>query len=140
MLLINPLLNPSGNLYFCLQHFSNMSLLHRAQWVSRKLIRMGKTFYHSRYGHMLRNKYVLTSVLFVIWMLMFDQNNLNERRKNNRDYNQLLREKEYFQKKIEENRKRIQELKTNNDNLEKFAREQYLMKKDNEDIFIIVDD
>ena len=88
---------------------------------------------------MLRNKYVLTSVLFVLWMLMFDQNNLNERRKNNRDYNQLLKEQEYFQKKIEENRKRIQELKTNNDNLEKFAREQYLMKKDNEDIFIIVD-
>ncbi len=89
---------------------------------------------------MLRNKYILTFVLFVLWMLMFDQNNLNERRKNNRDYNQLLREKDYFEKKIEENRKRIQELKTNNDNLEKFAREQYLMKKDNEDIFIIVDD
>ncbi len=88
---------------------------------------------------MLRNKYVLTSVLFVLWMLLFDQNNLNERRKNNRDYNQLLKEQEYFQKKIDENRKRIQELKTNNDNLEKFAREQYLMKKDNEDIFIIVD-
>ena len=83
---------------------------------------------------------MLTSVLFVLWMLMFDQNNLNERRKNNRDYNQLIRERDYFQKKIEENRKRIQELKTNNDNLEKFAREQYLMKKDNEDIFIIVDD
>jgi cell division protein DivIC len=89
---------------------------------------------------MLRNKYILTSVLFVLWMLMFDQNNLNERRKNNRDYNQLLKERDYFQKKIEENGKRIQELKTNNDNLEKFAREQYLMKKDNEDIFIIVDD
>ncbi len=89
---------------------------------------------------MVRNKYILTSVLFVLWMLMFDQNNLNERRKNNRDYNQLIRERDYFQKKIEENRKRIQELKTNNDNLEKFAREQYLMKKDNEDIFIIVDD
>ena len=89
---------------------------------------------------MLRNKYILTTVLFVLWMLMFDQNNLNERRKNNRDYNQLIKERDYFQNKIEENRKRIQELKTNNDNLEKFAREQYLMKKDNEDIFIIVDD
>jgi len=83
---------------------------------------------------------VLTFVLFVLWMLMFDQNNLNERRKNNRDYNQLLKERDYFQMKIEENGKRIMELKTNNDNLEKFAREQYLMKKDNEDIFIIVDD
>jgi len=88
---------------------------------------------------MVRNKYILTSILFVLWMLMFDQNNLNERRKNNRDYNQLLKERDYFQEKIEENGKRIQELKTNNDNLEKFAREQYLMKKDNEDIFIIVD-
>jgi cell division protein DivIC len=89
---------------------------------------------------MVRNKYVLTSILFVLWMLMFDQNNLNERRKNNRDYNQLIKERDYFQTKIEENRKRIQELKTNDDNLEKFAREQYLMKKDNEDIFLIVDD
>lgn len=101
---------------------------------------MAKTFYHSQYGFIVRNKYVLTFVLFVLWMLMFDQNNLNERRKNNRDYNQLLKERDYFQKKIEENGKRILELKTNNDNLEKFAREQYLMKKDNEDIFIIVDD
>jgi cell division protein FtsB len=82
---------------------------------------------------------MLTSLLFVLWLLMFDQNNLNERRKNNRDYHQLIKERDYFQTKIEENRKRIQELKTNNDNLEKFAREQYLMKKDNEDIFIIVD-
>ena len=88
---------------------------------------------------MLRNKYVLTSLLFLIWMLLFDQNNLNERRKNSREYNQLLEEKDYYLKKIEEDRKRIQELKTNNENLEKFAREQYLMKKDNEDIFIIVD-
>jgi cell division protein FtsB len=116
-----------------------MSLLHRAQALSRYLIRRGREFYHSRYGFLVRNKYILTSILFVLWMLMFDQNNLNERRKNNRDYNQLIRERDYFQKKIEENRKRIQELKTNDDNLEKFAREQYLMKKDNEDIFIIVD-
>ena len=88
---------------------------------------------------MLRNKYVLTSLVFLIWLLLFDQNNLNERRKNTREYNQLLEEKDYYMKKIEEDRKRIQELKTNNENLEKFAREQYLMKKDNEDIFIIVD-
>jgi cell division protein DivIC len=117
-----------------------MSLLHRIQSLTALIIRTGKSFYRSKYGAMLRNKYVLTSLLFILWMLAFDQNNLNERRKNNRDYNQLLRERDYFQQKIEENRKRIQELKTNNDNLEKFAREQYLMKKDNEDIFIIVDE
>jgi cell division protein DivIC len=102
-------------------------------------LRMARAFHHSKYGAMLRNKYVLTALIFLIWMLLFDQNNLNERRKNTNEFNQLLEEKDYYLKKIEEDRKRIEELKTNNDNLEKFAREQYLMKKDNEDIFIIVD-
>jgi len=98
------------------------------------------SFRSSKVGMKLRNKYVLTALVFLGWLLLFDQNNLAERKKMNREYNQLLEEKEYYQKKIEEDKRRIEELKTNNDNLEKFAREQYLMKKDNEDIFIIVDE
>jgi len=105
--------------------------------VIQKLI---KEFQTSRMGVATRNKYVLTALIFLLWLLLFDQNNLAERRKSTREYNQLLQEKEYYQKKIEDDRKRIEELKTNADNLEKFAREQYLMKKDNEDIFIIVDE
>lgn len=93
----------------------------------------------SRLGMALRNKYILTAVVFLAWLLLFDQNNLAERRKMNREYTQLREEREYYLQKIEEDRKRIEELKTDNDNLEKFAREQYLMKKDNEDIFVIVD-
>jgi cell division protein DivIC len=96
-------------------------------------------FRKSKAGIALRNKFVLTSLIFLLWLLLFDQNNLSERRKLTRDYNQLLLEKDYYQKKIGEDKKRINELKTDNENLEKFAREQYLMKKDNEDIFIIVD-
>jgi cell division protein DivIC len=99
-----------------------------------------QSFRNSKMGAALRNKYVLTAVVFLLWLLLFDQNNLSERRKSAKEYNQLLQEKEYYSKKIEEDRKRINELKTNNDNLEKFAREQYLMKKDNEDIFVIVDE
>ena len=91
-------------------------------------------------GRTLRNKYVVTALVFLFWLLLFDQNNLTERRKSTREYHQLLEEKAYYQQKIEEDRKRIEELKTNTDNLEKFAREQYLMKKDNEDIFIIVEE
>jgi cell division protein DivIC len=97
-------------------------------------------FRNSKTGIALRNKFVLTALIFLLWLLLFDQNNLSERRKLTRDYNQLQQEKDYYQKKIEEDKKRINELKTNNENLEKFAREQYLMKKDNEDIFVIVDD
>jgi cell division protein FtsB len=98
------------------------------------------TLRHSRLANAMRNKYILTVVVFFGWLLLFDQNNLTERRKITREYNQLLQEQDYYLKKIEEDRKRIEELKTNNDNLEKFAREQYLMKKDNEDIFIIEGD
>jgi cell division protein DivIC len=97
-------------------------------------------FRNSKAGITLRNKYVLTALIFLVWLLLFDQNNLSERRKSTREYNQLLEEKAYYEKKIQEDKKRINELKTDNENLEKFAREQYLMKKDNEDIFVIVED
>jgi cell division protein DivIC len=105
--------------------------------VTQKLV---KEFHTSRMGTAMRNKYILTAMIFMLWLLLFDQNNLAERRKSTSEYNQLVQEKEYYQKKVEDDRKRIDELKTNADNLEKFAREQYLMKKDNEDIFIIVDE
>lgn len=73
----------------------------------------------------------------MIWLLFFDQNNLLDRRKYVNEYKQLLKDREYYLEKIEEDKKRLEELQTNDENLEKFAREQYLMKKDGEDIFII---
>lgn len=54
-----------------------------------------------------------------------------------RSIHSLENEKEYYQKKIESDNKKLKELKTNDENLEKFAREQYLMKKSDEDIFIV---
>ena len=113
------------------QHITNAAKTLTDRWL---------WFRNSKAGITLRNKYVFTALIFLLWLLLFDQNSLSERRKLTRDYNQLLQEKEYYQKKIEEDKKRINELKTNNENLEKFAREQYLMKKDNEDIFVIVED
>lgn len=93
-----------------------------------------------KYFRLLKNKYILSPLLFLLWLAFFDQNNLLERKSLNRQYEQLLQERQYYLEKIEEDRKRIKELKTDNENLEKFAREQYLMKKDNEDIFIVVEE
>ena len=87
----------------------------------------------------LKNKYVITSFLFVVWMLFFDQNNILDRRKYVKEYKQLLVDKEYYLQKVMEDRKRLEELETNDENLEKFAREQYLMKKDDEVIYVIKD-
>ncbi len=88
----------------------------------------------------LKNKYVLALIVFIVWVSVFDTNNLIDRIQTTRERNQLLKDKKYYQERIEQDTKRLKELKTNNENLEKFAREQYLMKKDNEDIFVIVEE
>jgi cell division protein FtsB len=88
----------------------------------------------------LKNKFVLATIIFTIWIGFLDENNLLERYQNHRQLKQLKADKEYYQQKIKEDSKRLNELKTDNENLEKFAREQYMMKKDNEDVFVIVEE
>ncbi|MBS0011184.1 MAG: septum formation initiator family protein [Bacteroidales bacterium] len=88
----------------------------------------------------LRNRYFLTLLVFIVWIFLFDNNNLIDRFHYMKNLRQLEKDKEYYQERIEEDRRKLNELKTNNDNLEKFAREQYFMKRENEDIYIIVDE
>lgn len=85
----------------------------------------------------LKNKFILTTLVFLLWLIIFDRSNWFDMIGEIRSIHSLEDEKEYYQKKIETDRQRLKELKTNDENLEKFAREQYLMKKPNEDIFIV---
>lgn len=85
----------------------------------------------------LKNKYIISILIFIIWISFFDRNDLIERFSNIRELQRIEQEKEFYKKKIEEYKKRMNELQTDRENLEKFAREQYLMKKPGEDIFII---
>jgi cell division protein DivIC len=85
----------------------------------------------------IKNKFILTILVFLAWIIFFDQNNLVDRYISYRHIRQLERDKEYFRMRIREDSTRMNELRTDNENLEKFAREQYLMKRENEDIFII---
>ena len=87
----------------------------------------------------LKNKYLLSISLFVIWVSFFDQNNLLDRFMLVQEARQLQKDRMYYIERIKSDSTRLNELMTNADNLEKFAREQYLMKKENEDIFVIVD-
>ena len=87
-----------------------------------------------------KNKYTLSLILFFSWIFFFDQNNLIDRVSNLQQLHQLEQDKIYYLEKIKEDTERLKELKSNSENLEKFAREQYLMKKPNEDIFIIEKD
>lgn len=86
----------------------------------------------------MKNRYVLTVLVFLLWIILLDPNNLISRAREARTRNRLLREKEYYMGRIEEDRRKLNELRTSNENLEKYAREQYRMKRPDEDLFIIV--
>jgi len=88
----------------------------------------------------LRNKYLLTFLIFLVWLTFFDQNNLVDRVRQMTRHEELQEEKKFYREKIREDSTKLHQLKTNEENLEEFAREEYYMKKDNEDIFIIVEE
>jgi cell division protein DivIC len=83
-----------------------------------------------------KNKYVLILMFFIVWMLFFDDYAYLNHRVLNKEIQTLEKNRDYYQKEIEQDEKQIQLLK-NPDYIEKYAREQYFMKRENEDIFII---
>jgi cell division protein FtsB len=88
--------------------------------------------------HILLNKYLLTVVGLSLWLCFFDRNDVFTQMELKDKVRKLEVEKDYYLKQIEENKREITELKTDSKSLEKFAREKYLMKKSNEEIFVIV--
>ncbi|NVN96359.1 MAG: septum formation initiator family protein [Bacteroidetes bacterium] len=85
-----------------------------------------------------KNKYIVTSLIFAIWMIAIDKNNMIAQYKLRSELKDLRNKKAYYLNEIEKDRKATYELNTNIKTLEKFAREKYLLKKDNEDIFLII--
>ena len=85
-----------------------------------------------------RNKYFITTLAFLVWITVFDKNNLISQFELTQTLNNLKQQKEYYIREIRSDKKTTIELKTNQNNLERFAREKCLMKKDNEDLFLIV--
>jgi cell division protein FtsB len=86
----------------------------------------------------LKNKYVITVIAFIVWMTFFDRNDFISQYSYRKQLGKLQNDKNYYASEIDLNKKNTFELKSNSANLEKFAREKYLMKKDNEEIFLIV--
>ncbi len=87
----------------------------------------------------LKNKYIITLILFGVWVSFFDQNDLWDKYKLSGRIKQLEKQKHHYQVEIEQNQRKMKEIQESPESLEKFAREQYLMKKKNEDLFVIVE-
>jgi cell division protein DivIC len=87
-----------------------------------------------------KNFYVVIGVLFFVWMLFFDQNDFISQYRMSRKLGDLENEYSYYGEKMPEVLNETQALKNNSAQLEKFAREKYLMKKKSEDVYIIVEE
>lgn len=87
---------------------------------------------------LLKNRFVLVGVVFLVWMVFFDSNDLISQYKYKRKLSQLEENKNFYLEQIEQVKKDKEELLTNLNKLEKFAREKYKMKKDDEDLYIVL--
>jgi cell division protein FtsB len=94
------------------------------------------TFFKHKILKPFKNIFILILAVFIVWMLFFDANSWLINHELNTDIDALESEKEYYKKEIEKDNKAIKTLSTK-EGLEKFAREEYYMKRDNEEIYII---
>ena len=86
---------------------------------------------------LLRSKCSLSLIFFFVWIVFIDSNNLIDRVINLGQVHSLEKEIIFYREKIKNDRAQLEELESNPANLEKFARERFLMKKEDEDVFII---
>lgn len=86
----------------------------------------------------LKSKYVLTLVGFAVWMLFFDDRDVfTTHFRHPHELNQLKESKAHYEREIVNTRNELTQLKSNASAIEKYARERYFMKRDNEDLFIV---
>mgnify|MGYP005741476977 FL=1 len=85
----------------------------------------------------LKNKYVIIITLFIIWIVFFDNYNLIRQSKIKKEIKQLEENKNFYSKEIKKDSTQYHELLNSDEKKEKFAREKFLMRKENEDVYII---
>jgi cell division protein FtsB len=85
----------------------------------------------------LTNKYLIAIGVFAAIMLFFDKNDVFTQAARKQQLRDLQESKQYYTDRITTERKELEELKSNPGTLEKYAREKYLMKRDNEDLYLI---
>jgi cell division protein FtsB len=90
--------------------------------------------------NLFKNKFFLVTLAFVVWMIFFDKNDLFSQYEYRTQVNKLKKERDFYKAQTDQVTKELNELTSNRQQLEKFAREKYLMKKDNEDVYLVVPD
>ena len=85
----------------------------------------------------LRNKFFIAFAAFVVWMLFFDERDVFTMGHHRQELRELQQSKKYYTEQINKEKTDLDNLKNNPAVIEKYAREKYYMKRDNEDLFLI---
>ena len=87
----------------------------------------------------LRNKYFISIVVFLVWLTFFDDRDIVNQVRHTHELKQLEKSRDYYLEEIRTTSAELDKLKSDPATLEKYAREKYRMKKDDEDLFIVPD-
>ncbi len=85
----------------------------------------------------LTNKYLLSALVVGVWLLFFDDRDMINTYKHRQELHKLEESRDYYKARIEDTKTELEQLKQNPALLEKYAREKYMMKRDNEDLYIM---
>lgn len=85
----------------------------------------------------LKSKYIVALGVFAAIILFFDKNDFLTQMSRTKQLRELQESKQYYTDKIAAEQKELEQLRSNPGTLEKYAREKYLMKRDNEDLFLV---
>ncbi len=86
---------------------------------------------------LIKNKYLIALIAFVVWITFFDKNNLLTQRERKQELNATKQKLDYYKTAIEDTRKELKALRDDPATIEKYAREKYLMRKPDEIIFLV---
>ncbi len=86
----------------------------------------------------LNNKYIITGIFFLIWTFFLDPKDILSDFERRDKLSELQNSEQHLKKLIKEAHQELDLLKNDAQSIEKYAREKYMMKKDNEDLFIII--
>ncbi|HKM30876.1 MAG: hypothetical protein GX281_04860 [Bacteroidales bacterium] len=98
---------------------------------------MRSRFKFNRLPGLLRNRFFIVALVFMVWILFFDDNSLTGWVRTLGEYYENKSQQRYYKEQIRQTEKSLRELQSNKDSLEKFARENYFFHKEDEDVFII---
>ncbi len=88
-------------------------------------------------GKVLLNKYFILGVIFLVWICFFDTNNVWQMFRSRRTLRSQRQQIEFYEREIQKMDRKLEQLQSERDSLEKFAREEYYYLQDGEEVYVI---